>query len=194
MSQLRYSKAGFILSLIALVLLGGAVVTTALLWWLGDWEAHNFGLKLSLRIVWGCWFLTGLATVLTRVTIFGWSFRRYFRWPAEGAGTEPAPRPANRPARAPWYKSGTESFFITVFLVSLTGVIVLATAVMWILVDVTGERAFWLVFKILWPSWWVLVMATVVTRVAIFGSRMRKATTPGKAPASTDSQEKPPAG
>jgi hypothetical protein len=177
MSEPRAGKGKFIAYLVLLLLFAACALTTALLWWLGDWEKHNFGLKLSLRILWGCWMVSCLATILTRVTIFGWYFRRYLRWPGEaGKPAEPPLTPLpRRPATAPWYKSGKASFTITVVLVSLTGAMVVATAVMWMLADVTGEWVFWLVFKILWGSWWVLVIAAVLTRVAIFGWHMKKA-------------------
>jgi hypothetical protein len=174
----RPGKGILIAYLVVLALLAGALIATALMWWLGDWGRHRGGLTLALRIVWGCWLVACLATVLTRVTIFSWYFRRYFRWPpgGEGAGpAPPAPPAAPRPARAPWYKSGKASFSITVVMVSLTGAAAVATAVLWILEDVTGPWVFWLVFRILWATWWVLVIAAVLTRVSIFRRHMKRA-------------------
>ncbi len=174
MSEPRPYLGKMISYLIVLLLVVACAITSVLLRWLGNWEEHAFGLKLAERIVWGCGLVGCLATVLTRVTMFGWYFRRYFRWPGEGAGapTPPVPLP-RRPATAPWYKSGKASFTITVVLVSLTGAIAIATVVMWTLTDVTGEWTFLLVFKILWSVWWVLAIATVLTRNAIFRWHMK---------------------
>ena len=138
-------------------------IASACLYWLGNWEKHEFGLTLTLRILWGVWVVVLIATILTRVTIFGWSFRNYLRLDETGP---PLPR---RPATAPWYKSGVTSFTITVFIVSLTGVVAIAIAVLWILEDVIGEEVFWLVFKILGISYWVLLIAAVLTRIILFG-------------------------
>jgi hypothetical protein len=178
MSIPRSRKAIRILYAIVLALLAGCLVTTALLWWLGDWERHPGGLTLTLRIVWGCWLVVLLSALLTRVTIFGWYFRRYFRWPQEGEAP-PVPRPPavvpDRPVRAPWPKSGAASFSITVVLVSLTGTAAVGTVVMWILEDVTGRWVFWLVTSLIWICWWVGAIATVLTRVAIFGAERQRA-------------------
>jgi hypothetical protein len=51
---------------------------------------------------------------------------------------------------------------------------------MYILMDQTGEWVFWLVFKIIWSSWWVLSIATVLTRLAIFGFHKSKSTQDGE--------------
>ena len=146
-----------------IILFVAMAIASACLWGLGDWDAHEFGLTLTLRILWGVWLVVLIATVLTRVTLFGWSFRNYLRLDEV---TVPLPR---RAATAPWYKSGATSFTITVAIVSLTGVVAVAMAVMWILEDVTGDAVFWLVFKILGISYWVLLVAAVVTRITLFG-------------------------
>jgi hypothetical protein len=171
------NKAYWISTAVVLALLVGALITQAALWWGGNWEKHHWGLTLTSRIVWGCWIVIFLALLLTRATIFAWRFRRYFRWPA-GSAAPPAPLPGTlpRPARAPWPKSPWASFPIAVVLVSLTGGAVVATVVMWILKDVTGEWVFRLVVVwIIWPTWWVLAMAAVLTRIAIFGAQRKKA-------------------
>jgi hypothetical protein len=177
MSELRSRKALRILYAIVLTLLTASVVTTALLWRLGNWERHEGGLTLTLKIVWGCWLVLLLGAILTRVTIFGWYFRRYFRRPQQGEAP-PVPRPpvvvADRPTRAPWPKSGKASFSITVTLVSLTGSAAIATVVLWILEGVTGRWVFWLVTSIIWASWWVLVITMVLTRIAIFGLQRKR--------------------
>jgi hypothetical protein len=201
MGESQASKAKLISTLVVLALLLGCVVTTLMMWWLGNWEAHRWGLDLALRIVWGCWIVIFLATVLTRVTLFGWSFRNYLRWP-EGLKTAPPSLP-RRPARAPWPKSPAASFSITVVLVSITGAAAVATAVMWSLEGVTGPWVFTLVTQIIWASWWVLCVAAVLTRIAIFGIQRQKATggasgngppqcpgpAPGSGPPQSDEQE-----
>jgi hypothetical protein len=183
MSDPQRSKGSWISTLVVIALLGAVVAATLLIWWLGNWEAHAWALTLTLRILWGCWLVTSLAIILTRVTIFGWYFRRYFRLPG-GAPPIPIVRPSQqpRPARAPWYKPGKASFSITVVLVSLTGATFIATVVLWILKDVLGDWTFWLIFRILWASWWVLVIATVLTWIAIFGAQKKRAVAREKAP------------
>jgi hypothetical protein len=184
MAERRPNLASSIVTIATLIHLIGVVIATACLWWFGNWEEYGSGLRLTLRILWGVWIVNAVAAVLTRVTIFGWSFRRYFRLDENGPPTQPLPV---RPTRAPWYKSGKVSFSSTVILVSLIGACAIATAVMYILTDVTGEWVFWLVFKIIWSSCWVLCIATVLTRLALFGNQRSRdieygATTP-RAPA-----------
>lgn len=161
----RPGKAGSISTLVVLAVLACTVVGHVCLYLFGDWEEHGWTLRLTLRILWGAWIVVLLATILTRVTIFGWSFRQYFRWPEGG-------RPAwarFRPSRAPWSKSGKTSFSMTVAMVSITGIVAIAMAVMWILEVVTGAWVSWLVIKILFAAWWVLMITLVLVRVAIFG-------------------------
>jgi hypothetical protein len=169
MAQDRRGKARWIITAIVLGHLLATLIATGCLYWWGDPE--HWGVTLTLRILWGVWAVHALAQALTRVTIFGWSFRRYFR-PSE---EEKPPPPPLRPAKAPWYKSGKVSFAITVILVSLTGACAITTAVMYILEDVTGHWVYWLVCMIVWSSWWVLAIALVLTRLAIFGSEKQKA-------------------
>jgi hypothetical protein len=164
------SRAEWIVTLVALVHLVGVAIATVCLWWFGNWERYRDGLTLTLRILWGVWMVHALSAVLTRVTIFGWNFRRYFRLDENGS---PESLPV-RPTRAPWFKSGKVSFSTTVVLVSLFGSAAIATAVMYILMDVTGEWVFWLVFQIIWSSWWVLSIAAVLIRLALFGADRRR--------------------
>jgi hypothetical protein len=176
MAERRSNKAGWITTLMVACILGAAAITSTVLGW---------GLSLAERIVWGCCLVAALAVILTRVTIFGWNFRRYFRWPQEGGGPPAPPPPPGvlpRPARAPWGKSGAASFSITVVLVSLTGAAAVALAVLWILRDVLGDWVFWLVFKIIGASWWVLCIATVLVRLAVFRWQMKQATSAGPGP------------
>jgi hypothetical protein len=173
MSEGRPSKAPIISTMVVVVLACAAGVASLLLYLLGNWEEYAWALTLTLRIIWGCWLVTFLATLLTRVTIFGWTFRRYFPRPPE------APTPPGgvvpRPTQAPWPKSGAASFSITVVMASLTGGAAIAVAVMWILKDVTGEWVYWLVTRIIAAAWWVLMVATVLTRVSLFGLQKKKA-------------------
>jgi hypothetical protein len=171
MGERQPGKAGRITDLVVLGLLVGTAMASGCLWYLGNWEEHGWALTLTLRILWGSWIVACLATILTKVTIFGWSFRQYFRWQGEGR----PPWARFRPSRAPWSKDGKASFSITVAMVSLTGLVAVATVVMWILRDVTGDWVFRLVFYILWGSWWVLVITLVLVRVAIFGWQKHKA-------------------
>jgi hypothetical protein len=166
----RIPKSRWITSLILFLHLLANLIATACLWWWGNWEEYGWALSLTLRILWGVWIVHLLALVLTRVTIFGWNFRRYFRPTGEGK----PPAPPLRPIRAPWYKSGKVSFAMTVVLVSLTGACAIATAVMYILKDATGPRVFWVVGTSIWSGWWVSCIAVVVTRVTLFGRDKKK--------------------
>jgi hypothetical protein len=170
MSERRSGKARLVVFLVAGLLLVATLVATVCLWLFVDQERHGFALTLTLRILWGAWMVLMLALFLTRVTIYGWSFRRYFRWPDQ----EPPPEQAPRPTRAPWNKGSKTSFSFTVVLVSLTGAAAVTTAVLWILEGVVGEFVFWLVSMIVWVSWWVVVIAVVLTRIAIFGAQRRR--------------------
>jgi hypothetical protein len=158
------STLGVILSLVAVG------IATACLSWLGNWEEHEFGLTLTLRILWGVWGLLLVAFILTNVTIFGWSFRNYLRLDQAG------PSLPRRPATAPWYKSGAASFTTTVYIVASFGVAAVTTAVMWILEDVTGEWVFWLVCMIVWITWWVLFITAVLVRLYLFARQKYKPT------------------
>ncbi|MFO0843212.1 MAG: hypothetical protein U0797_12590 [Gemmataceae bacterium] len=171
MAEQHTINAKWISSIVVLALLAVTGVASAIIWGTGDWEQHAWGLALTLRILWGVWMVIALVTVLTRVTIFGWSFRRYARWAEDNmpAWTK------FRPTKAPWSKSAAVSFSFTVLLTWLTGACLIATAVMWILSEQTGWWVFVLVFKIIWASWWVLMVALVVARNAVFGVQRRKA-------------------
>jgi hypothetical protein len=189
MAKQRMSRAEWIVTLVALVHLVGVLIATACLELFGNWNRFGAGLRLTERILWGVWVVHAIAVVLTRVTIFGWNFRRYFRLDENSS----SPALPIRPTRAPWYKSGKVSFSTTVILVSLFGAAAIATAVMYILKDVTGDWVFWLVFKIIWSSWWVLSIATVLTRLALFGNEKKKAAKeiPPSAPQTANSNAEP---
>jgi hypothetical protein len=177
MADKRWSKATLITSGLLLGHLLATVIATGLIWVLGNWQAHEWGLTLALRIIWGVWIVHFLALMLTRATIFGWKFRRYFRWPESAPTPPPRPTPLGplRAARAPWGKSGAMSFSSTVVLVSATGAIALTSVVMWILSGVTGNWVFWVVTGSLWSAWWVLCIVMVLTRIVAFGVARQKA-------------------
>lgn len=169
-------KAGWartIPDLIVLGLLAASAVASLCLWFFGNWDEYGFWLALALRIVWGCWIVACLATVLTKVTIFGWTFRKYFRWPT----AERPPDARIRPTRAPWVKSAAASFSFTVAMVSVTGAFAIAWAVMFILSGVVGEWVYWLVSMILGVTWWVTMVTLVLVRVAVFAAQRKKALT-----------------
>src|SRR4051794_18313732 len=111
MAEQRPSKAGWIASLIALIHLVITAVAHLVLVTFVDADRYGEGLWLTLRIIWGCWIVHVLALLLPRVPLFGWTFRRYFRWPGVTADapivpTELLPRQGPlRPTRAPWGKS-----------------------------------------------------------------------------------------
>lgn len=165
-------RVWLILGLVVLVLIAGAAAAHGLIDALGDWENHATGLTWAKRIVWAVTALTAASVLLTRVTVFGWSFRRYFRWEGEGSPPPGAPRPT----KAPWYKSPAASFGFTVAIVSVTGTAVVATVVLYLLMDLIGGwDVFWLVARIIWGSWWVVLIGLVLARVTIFGIHRRRA-------------------
>lgn len=156
---------------VVFALLLASLGVTACLYLFVDSAPYNWGVTLTFRILWGCWIVGLCALILTRVTIFGWSFRRYFRWDEP----TPPPAPAPRPTRAPWNKDAKSSFGITVSMVSVTGAAAVAIVVMWMLKDVVVDGwVFWLVSTIVGITWWVAVIALVLTRIAIFGVQRKK--------------------
>jgi uncharacterized membrane protein len=175
MLEVRSTKSGFVTAIIAGSFLAVAVVATALIWWLGDWQNYAWPLDLTLRILWGCFIVALAATTLTRVTIIGWNFRRYFR------ATEHATPPRDavgvgtrRPTVAPWFKSGILSFSMTVSLVAVVGVTAITSAVIWVMGDVFGDWVMWLILKIVWAVAWIAIIAIVLTRVGVFRQYMKK--------------------
>ncbi len=175
MLEVRSTKSGFVTAVIAGSFLAVAVVATVLIWQLGDWQNYAWSLDLTLRILWGCFIVALAATTLTRVTIIGWRFRRYFRTAEQ---TTPPPDPVGvgtrRPTVAPWYKSGILSFSMTVSLVAVVGVTAVASAVIWIMGAVFGDWVMWLILKILWSVAWIAIIAIVLTRVGVFRQYMKK--------------------
>ena len=194
MLEPRSTISGFVTAVIAAAFLAGTVVATGLtylLWWALGWAAwqdYSWSRDLTLRILWACCVVAFAATLLTRVTIIGWYFRRYFR-PAEEPVTPPEPIGAGprRPSTAPWYKSGVLSFSMTLTLVALAGTTAVASAVIWVMGDVFGDWVMWLILKIIWGVFWVLCIAVVLTRVGVFRTHMLK----GKAAAVPPSEAAP---
>lgn len=182
---------GLLISILVLVtLLVSFTITSLVLWGMGDWERHEWGIKLTLKIMWGSWFVLVTATVLTWVTKVGWHFRRLVpdRAPmallkAIQAGIEPYA----------WAKTGWTSFSITVALVSLFGTAVLASVLLWIIGDwKEDEGALTLALKLIWGIWWVLCIATVLTRVAIFGVQRNRRMPPHGGPEPPTDEPNPP--
>jgi uncharacterized membrane protein len=175
MLEVRSTKSGFVTAVIAGSFLVVAIIATILIWQLGDWQNYAWPLDLTLRIVWACCVVAVAACLLTRVTIIGWYFRRYFRTAehatpprdAVGVGTR-------RPTTAPWFKSGILSFSMTVSLVAVVGVTALASSVIWIMGVVFGDWVMWLILKILWAVAWIAIIAIVLTRVGVFRMYMHK--------------------
>src|SRR5947207_15042477 len=133
----RARLAMLILSLVVLSLLTTCVATTVFLCTFGDWERHDWGMCLTLKVMWGVWLLVLAASVLTYVTMFGWHFRRPHpgEWPralvrAWAEGVKP-------PA---WFKSASASFTITVVLVSEFGAAFLASVCLWVIGDWSEGR------------------------------------------------------
>ena len=173
MAKSRSSLTALISNIVLLTLLILAALTTVLLWLVGDWQKYGWGLGLVLRIVWGLWLLAFAATFLTRATIVGWHHRR--AWPSEWpAALYKAFSEGGRPPS--WFKSGAASFTITVILVALLGASVLASVLLWIIGTWQSDAGpLGLALKIIWGTWWVLVIVTVLVRVAIFENQRRQA-------------------
>ena len=173
MAKSRFRLAALISNIVLLTLLILASLTSVVLWLVGDWQKYGWGLGLTLRIVWGLWLLAFAATFLTRATIVGWHHRK--AWPSEWpAALYKAFSEGGRPPS--WFKSGVASFTITVILVSLMGASVLASVLLWIIGNwQTDAGPLGLTLKIIWGSWWVLVIVIVLVRVAIFEKQRRQA-------------------
>ncbi|MBI1913446.1 MAG: hypothetical protein HYS12_01620 [Planctomycetes bacterium] len=173
MSDPRAKLAMLILSIVVLSLLLPCIPTTIFLFVFGDWKNHAWGIELTLKVMWSVWLAVLASWGLTYVTMFGWHFRRPHpsEWPkalvrAWNEGVQP-------PAM---FKSASASFTITVVLVSLFGAAFLASLCLWIIGDWSeGWGPLWLALKFIWGVWWVLAIATVLVRVAIFGAHRRRA-------------------
>jgi hypothetical protein len=183
-----YSRLGILLSVIVLGTVFAAFgLATVLLWLFGDWNRFAFGMTLTLKIMWSGWVVGFVATFLTHATISGWRFRKAH--PGQGpralaqaiaAGIKPAA----------WYKTPATSFTITVVLVSLLGVAVLASVLIWIIGDWDqAHPALVLSIKIIWGAWWALTLITVLVRIAIFSRQRRKAGLTKKPPVPDETEQ-----
>ena len=86
MFSFRRDKTGFFVTIILLVLLGAAVVSTLVVLALDSWDEH----VVILKWVWGTWWVLCIITVLTRLAIFRWQMMR--------AGSKsPRPQPKDSP-------------------------------------------------------------------------------------------------
>ena len=171
MAVSRYQLATLIVTLVLLTLLVAFFSASLVIWIAADWERYAWGLELTLRIMWGTWLVLFAAALLTYATFVGWHFRKAH--PGEGPRAL-AQAIARGITPAAWLKTGATSFTITVVLVSLLGVSVLASVLIWIIGDWEhAAGALWLSLKIVWGTLWVLCIATVLVRISIF-YRQRK--------------------
>src|SRR5947209_11827256 len=154
MALSRSQLAGLILAIVLVTLLVAFGFASLVLYLWGDWENYSNALSRTNRIMWGTWVVATTATILTFVTRFGWRFRKLR--PGEGP-TALAKALAAEIKPASWFKRGWTSFTITVVLVSLFGVAVLASVLIWIIGDWLNHRPpLVLSLKIVWAAWWVL--------------------------------------
>jgi len=158
---------------VIIALLAASLAVTVWLLLFVDSAEYHWGVTLAFRVLWGCWIVGLCALILTRVTLFGWSFRRYFRWDEP----TPPPVPTPRPTRAPWEKGSKSSFGFTVSMVSVTGVTAVTIVVMWMVSGLAGDWVFWLVSTIVGITWWVAVIVLALTRIAVFGAQRHKKAT-----------------
>jgi hypothetical protein len=164
---------GLILAIVLVTLFVAFGFASLILYLWGDWENYSNALSLTNRIMWGTWVVATTATILTFVTMFGWRFRKL----RPGQGPRALARALAAEIKpASWFKRGSTSFTITVVLVSLFGTAVLASVCIWIIGDWVNHRPpLVLSLKIVWGAWWVLCIATVLVRVALFNMERRKA-------------------
>jgi hypothetical protein len=172
MSLSRSRLAALIANLVLLTLLVAFAIATLVIRLAGDWERHSWGLMLTLKIMWGSWLLLFATVVLTRITIAGWRFRK-LRPGEMPAALRRAIAEGIKPASL--FESGTTSFTITVVLVSLLGAATLASVLIWIIAGQENTRPRDIALRIIWGTWWVLCIVTVLVRVALFNQQRRKA-------------------
>jgi hypothetical protein len=68
MFSFRSDKTGFFVTIVLLALLVVAVALTIWVAVLDDWEAH----KWIVKVIWTVWWVSCIATVLVRVSVFRW--------------------------------------------------------------------------------------------------------------------------
>ena len=166
--------ATLIVSLVLMTLLFAFFSASLAIWLAGDWARYGQGLTLTLKIMWGSWLVLFAAALLTAATIMGWRYRKA-RLSDAPAAMARALAEGMKPSAL--LKTAAISFTITVILVSLLGVAVLASVLIWIIGDWSGESAgaLGLTLKIIWGTVWVLCIITVLVRVNIFRIQRNKA-------------------
>jgi hypothetical protein len=174
MAVSRGRLATLIVSLVLMTLLFAFFSASLALWLGGDWGRYRQGLTLTLKIMWGSWLVLLTAALLTGATIMGWRYRKA-RLSDAPAALARAMAEGMKPSAL--LKTAAISFTITVILVSLLGVAVLASVLIWIIGDWSGESAgaLGLTLKIIWGTVWVLCIITVLVRVNIFRIQRSKA-------------------
>jgi hypothetical protein len=85
MFSFRSDKAGFFSGLVLLILVGGALISTLVLWLVGGWEASSIWIKVILGATW----VLCIATVYVRVLIFRRQMLQEQRKAAEQQAGEP---------------------------------------------------------------------------------------------------------
>ncbi len=173
MALSRSQLAGLVSTLVLATLFVAFGIASLVLALAGNWYEYSRALTLTLKIMWGTWFIATAATILTFVTMFGWRFRKL----RPGVGPAALARALAAEIKpASWFKRGSTSFTITVVLVSLFGTAVLASVLIWIIGDWERHRPpLVLSLKMIWGLWWVLCIATVLVRVSLFNRERRKA-------------------
>jgi hypothetical protein len=91
-SWMKTGATSFTITVVLVSLFGTAVLASVLIWIIGDWDHSRGALVLTLKIVWGAWWVLCIITVLVRVYIFYWQRRKggYGRKP-------PQPPPSDQP-------------------------------------------------------------------------------------------------
>jgi hypothetical protein len=173
MAVSRGKLAALIVTLVLLTLLFAFFSASLAIWLGGDWGRYRQGLTLTLKIMWGSWLVLLAAALLTYATIMGWRYRKA-RLSDAPAALRRALAEGMKPSAL--LKTTAISFTITVILVSLLGAAVLASVLIWIIGDWTGESAdaLGLTLKIIWGAVWVLCIITVLVRVNIFRIQRKK--------------------
>ncbi len=90
MFSFRRDKMGFFSGIALMVIVGGTVVSTAVLLILGlaegNWQAYLLPVKWILGVAW----VLCIGTVMARVHVFGWQLRQAQRQAEAAQGEKPA--------------------------------------------------------------------------------------------------------
>ncbi len=70
------------------------------------------------------------------------------------------------------FRADKTGFFVTIIMLILLGAAIVTTVALWF--SGLDADTFWIVVKLVWGSWWVLCIITVLTRLAIFRSQMMR--------------------